>query len=42
MVWGYANNHFAGHSPSTARDLQKLMGQTPVMPEELSEQRRLF
>lgn len=42
MVWGYANNHFAGHSPSTARDLQKLLGQTPVMPEALSEQRRLF
>jgi uncharacterized protein YecE (DUF72 family) len=42
FVWGYANNHFAGHSPSTARDLQKLVGQTPVMPEALSEQRSLF
>ncbi len=42
VVWGYANNHFAGHSPSTARDLQKLVGQTPVMPEQLAQQRRLF
>jgi uncharacterized protein YecE (DUF72 family) len=42
FVWGYANNHFAGHSPSTARDLQKLVGQEPVMPDELGEQRSLF
>jgi uncharacterized protein YecE (DUF72 family) len=42
FVWGYANNHFAGHSPSTARDLQKLLGQQPVLPEDLGEQRMLF
>ena len=42
MIWGFANNHFAGHSPSTARDLQKMVGQTPVMPEEIGEQRSLF
>lgn len=41
-VWGFANNHFAGHSPSTARYLQKLLGQKPVMPEDLAEQRSLF
>lgn len=41
-VWGFANNHFAGHSPSTARDLQKRLGQKSVMPEELGEQRSLF
>jgi uncharacterized protein YecE (DUF72 family) len=41
-VWGYANNHFAGHSPSTARELQKLVGQDPVMPEELRVQKSLF
>lgn len=41
-VWGFANNHFAGHSPSTARDLQTLVGQKPVMPAELGEQRSLF
>ncbi len=41
-IWGFANNHFAGHSPSTARELQTLLGQKPVMPAELSEQRSLF
>ena len=41
-VWGFANNHFAGHSPATARDLQARVGQTPVMPEELGPQKRLF
>lgn len=41
-VFGFANNHFAGHSPSTARDLQTLAGQKPVLPEELREQRSLF
>ncbi|HEX8154748.1 MAG TPA: DUF72 domain-containing protein [Thermoanaerobaculia bacterium] len=42
VVWGYANNHYAGHSPSTARDLQKLVGQHPAMPQDLAEQKRLF
>lgn len=42
VVWGFANNHFAGHSPSTARELQQLVGQKPVMPDELREQRSLF
>ena len=42
VVWGFANNHFAGHSPATARELQKLVGQEPVMPEQLREQRSLF
>jgi len=41
-VYGYVNNHFAGHSPSSARDLQKLIGQRPVMPEQLGEQMSLF
>ncbi|HET7585258.1 MAG TPA: DUF72 domain-containing protein [Gemmatimonadaceae bacterium] len=41
-VYGYVNNHFAGHSPSTARDLQRLLGQRPVMPDELGEQMSLF
>lgn len=41
-IWGFANNHFAGHSPATARELQKLLGQQPVMPEDLTKQRRLF
>src|SRR5215207_1136915 len=41
-VWGYVNNHFAGHSPSNVRDLQKMVGQKPVMPDELGEQMTLF
>lgn len=41
-VYGYVNNHFAGHSPSSARDMQKLLGQRPVQPEQLGEQMMLF
>lgn len=41
-VWGFANNHYAGHSPATARQLQQLLGQKPVLPAEIAEQRSLF
>ena len=41
-VWGFVNNHFAGHSPQSARDLQRLLGQRPVEPEQLGEQMTLF
>jgi uncharacterized protein YecE (DUF72 family) len=41
-VYGYVNNHFAGHSPSSVRDLQRMLGQRPVMPDELGEQMTLF
>ena len=41
-IYGYVNNHFAGHSPATARDLQRLLHQTPVDPEQLGEQMSLF
>jgi uncharacterized protein YecE (DUF72 family) len=41
-VYGYVNNHFAGHSPASARDLQRLLKQTPVEPERLGEQMTLF
>jgi uncharacterized protein YecE (DUF72 family) len=41
-VFGYAGNHFAGHSPATARDIQRLIGQTAVEPEQLTEQMSLF
>jgi len=37
-VLGYVNNHFSGHSPSTARDLQRLLGQSPVDPASLGAQ----
>lgn len=42
MVFGYANNHFAGHSPATIRELQVLLGQQPVDPGQLGEQISLF
>ena len=41
-VYGYVNNHFAGHSPFSTRQLQRLIGQRPVEPEELGEQISLF
>ncbi len=41
-VYGFFNNHFAGHSPASARALQGLLGQQPVDPESLREQRSLF
>ena len=41
-VYGYINNHFAGHSPQSARDLQRLLGQKPVEPDTLGEQMTLF
>ena len=41
-VYGYVNNHFAGHSPASARQLQRLLGQRPVEPSDLGEQMSLF
>ena len=41
-VYGYVNNHFAGHSPQSVRELQMLLGQVPVAPETLGEQMTLF
>ncbi len=41
-VYGYVNNHYAGHSPQTARELQAMLGQAPVDPESLGEQMSLF
>ena len=41
-VYGYVNNHFAGHSPASARELQRLLGQRPVQPDQLGEQMSLF
>lgn len=41
-VYGYFNNHFQGHSPASARALQRLVGQRPMEPEELAEQVELF
>jgi len=41
-VYGYFNNHFEGHSPASARALQRLLGQQPVPPDQLAEQPELF
>lgn len=41
-VYGYVNNHFSGHSPATARSIQKLLGQDPTDPAEVAEQISLF
>ncbi len=38
----YVNNHFAGHSPQSARELQRLLGQSATQPEQLGEQMGLF
>ena len=42
IVYGYVNNHFAGHSPASVRELQRMVGQKPVMPDALGEQLSLF
>jgi uncharacterized protein YecE (DUF72 family) len=41
-VFGYVNNHFSGHSPASARELQRLLGLQAVAPEQLGEQMSLF
>ncbi|MEX2177337.1 MAG: DUF72 domain-containing protein [Gemmatimonadaceae bacterium] len=41
-VYGYANNHFAGHSPASVRELQRLLDLAPVDPGQLGEQMTLF
>ena len=41
-IYGYVNNHFAGHSPASVRDLQRMLHLKPVMPEQLGEQMTLF
>ena len=42
MIYGFFNNHFAGHSPASARDLQARLGRRPVDPGSLDEQTSLF
>ncbi|HYW30026.1 MAG TPA: DUF72 domain-containing protein [Gemmatimonas sp.] len=41
-VFGYMNNHFAGHAPASARMLQSRLRQPVVDPESLGEQPSLF
>lgn len=41
-VYGYFNNHFAGHSPASAREMQRRVGLPAVDPAQLGEQLSLF
>ncbi len=41
-VYGYVNNHFAGHSPASVRMLQTRLGLPVVPPESIGEQATLF
>ncbi|MEO6462972.1 MAG: DUF72 domain-containing protein [Candidatus Eisenbacteria bacterium] len=41
-VYGYFNNHYAGHSPSSARTFLALVGETPPDPGDLEPQGSLF
>jgi uncharacterized protein YecE (DUF72 family) len=42
IVYGYFNNDYQGHSPHSARRLQRLLGLEPCDPGVLREQRELF
>ena len=41
-VYGYFNNHYAGHSPATARAFMELIGIVPRHPSDLEPQGELF
>jgi len=41
-IFGFFNNHFAGHSPASARVMQTLLGQKAVDPATLRRQATLF
>ncbi|HEX8407913.1 MAG TPA: DUF72 domain-containing protein [Thermoanaerobaculia bacterium] len=41
-VYGFFNNHFAGHSPANAREMQRLLGERVVEPGTLGPQTSLF
>lgn len=41
-IFGYFNNHFAGHSPASARELQRRLGLVTTDPASLAEQTSLF
>jgi len=41
-IYGFFNNHFAGHSPANAREMQRLLGENAVEPATLSKQGSLF
>jgi uncharacterized protein YecE (DUF72 family) len=41
-VYGYFSNYYQGHAPESVRQLQLLLGQEVVLPEDLKEQGELF
>jgi uncharacterized protein YecE (DUF72 family) len=41
-VYGYVNNHFAGHSPATLREMQAKLGLDVIEPGSLAEQLNLL
>lgn len=41
-VYGYFNNHWAGHSPASANEMKRRLGMAPVDPKELWSQRELW
>lgn len=41
-IFGYVANHFSGHSPATAREVQMMLGHKPVAPDMLGDQLALF
>ena len=41
-VYGYFSNHFQGHAPGSAREMQRLIGANPVEPQKLRSQTSLF
>ncbi|HEX8904309.1 MAG TPA: DUF72 domain-containing protein, partial [Longimicrobiaceae bacterium] len=41
-VYGYVNNHFAGHGPASARAIQRQLGIAAVDPREIGDQISLF
>jgi len=41
-IYGFFNNHFAVHSPASAREMQRLLGEKPVEPASLRVQGSLF
>ncbi len=41
-VYGFVNNHFAGHSPASVRMLQERLGLPTVDPRDIGEQGTLF
>jgi uncharacterized protein YecE (DUF72 family) len=41
-VFGYFNNHWAGHSPASAHEMKRRLGLTVVDPKGLWPQRELF